>query len=254
MLGLGLSINKNIYTKNFFVSYWDTTKTSVGSSNNDQIKLPLVAGGVFNFNISWGDGNSNIITAWNQAEVTHTYSLPGIYKIIIEGQLEGFSFSNSGDKLKLLTIQNGGDYFKFADGGGQLYGCSNLTSCSGIYKSTTGIQNMTAFFRACSSLNCTLNINTLSCTNMYTMLYQATSYNHPVSHFIITNVANMNLMLTGSGLSNSNYSDALIAWNSRSHKNGVTLAASAKYEARATSARADFIDNHSWVINDSGAA
>lgn len=237
-----------------FISTWDTTKTSVGSSNNNQIKLPLVNGGTFAFKVNWGDGLSDTITVWNQAETTHTYAATGIYQIEISGILQGFAFSNAGDRLKLLSIQNGGNSFKVADGGGQFYGCANLTSVANMNQATTGIANMTAFFRACSYLNCNLDINTASCTNMYTFMYQATLFNYPVAHLDITNVANLNLAFSSAGLSNSNYSDALIAWNARTHQNSVTLAASAKYEARALAARTDFVNNHSWIINDGGAA
>lgn len=59
---------------NAFVSTWDTTKTSTGSSSVDQIKLPLILNGSYNFNVQWGDGTSNNITSWNQAETTHVYA------------------------------------------------------------------------------------------------------------------------------------------------------------------------------------
>ena len=53
-----------------FVSQWKTDNPGV--SNNDQITLPLVSGGTYNFLVQWGDGNSDTITVWNQAETTHT--------------------------------------------------------------------------------------------------------------------------------------------------------------------------------------
>jgi hypothetical protein len=236
-----------------FVSIWNTNNTSSGSSNNNQVKLPVYNGGVYNFVVDWGDGLSDVITAWNDAALTHTYAAIGTYTIRISGQFEGFQFANAGDRLKLLSIENGGNNFKIGENvGGNFYGCSNFTHFKNL--NTIGVQNMTALFRGCSVLNCLLDINTSSCTNMYTMMYQATLLNQSISHFDITNVTNMNLMLTSSGISNSNYSDALIAWNAKSFKNTVTLAASAKYEARAAAARTDFINNHAWTINDGGAA
>jgi len=36
-----------------FISTWDTTNTSTGSSNSDQIKLPLVSNGTYNFTVDY---------------------------------------------------------------------------------------------------------------------------------------------------------------------------------------------------------
>jgi len=35
--------------------------------------------GTYNTLVDWGDGNSDLITSWNQAEVTHTYATADIY-------------------------------------------------------------------------------------------------------------------------------------------------------------------------------
>ena len=39
-----------------FISEWNTTLTSSGSSANDTIKLPLELGGTYGFAVDWGDG------------------------------------------------------------------------------------------------------------------------------------------------------------------------------------------------------
>jgi len=252
MLGLGLGLDKSNTKVNYHISVWDTTKTSSGSSNSNQIKLPAYNGGTYAFTIYWDDGTSSYITSWNDAALTHTYAIEGIKRIIIIGQFEGFKFDNSGDRLKLITIESGGNGFKLGSGGGYFYGCANLTTIDNL--STTGIQNMTAAFRGCSKLNCLLNLDTASATTMYTFLYQATAFNNSVKQLSIALCTNLNLMLSSTAISNTHYSDALIAWNALPHQNSVTLACPAKYEARAAAARTDFINNHSWTINDGGAA
>ena len=78
-----------------FISRWDTTATNSGSSNADQIRLPLESG-TYDFTIDWGDGSSNSITAWDQAEVTHNYTSSGIYTLTITGTLVGWRFGNYG--------------------------------------------------------------------------------------------------------------------------------------------------------------
>ena len=59
---------------NIFTSTWNTLNMSVGSSADSQVRLPLILGGTYNFTVNWGDGTSNNITSWNQAEATHSYN------------------------------------------------------------------------------------------------------------------------------------------------------------------------------------
>jgi hypothetical protein len=75
-----------------FLSRWDTTRTNTGSSSSNQVNLPLISGGTYNFLVHWGDGSSNTITAWNQAQRLHTYASPGVYNINITGQCKGWCF------------------------------------------------------------------------------------------------------------------------------------------------------------------
>jgi hypothetical protein len=91
-------------------------------------------------------------------------------------------------------------------------------------------------------------------TDMEYMLYSDVLFNQDISTFEINLVTTMAHMLEFTALSNANYSNALIAWNSGSFQNGVTLDCSSKYTAGAVAARTDFINNHGWTINDSGAA
>lgn len=44
-----------------FISVWDTTIEST-------IELPLVSSGNYNFSVNWGDGNTDTITTYDQAE------------------------------------------------------------------------------------------------------------------------------------------------------------------------------------------
>jgi len=85
-----------------FVSYWDTSLTSSGSSSSTQIKLPLTSSGTYNFSVYWGDGSNNTITKYNDPAVTHSYSTSGVYTITISDTLIGWRFGNSGDRLKLM--------------------------------------------------------------------------------------------------------------------------------------------------------
>lgn len=123
-----------------FISTWNTATTYTGSTANNQIKLPLIATGLYKFTVQWGDGTSNLITSWNQAEVTHTYPTPGIYTVTITGFIKGWDFAGqnttvvanvTGDRRKITSITQFGclRFVTFESTtivAGAFYGCTNL--------------------------------------------------------------------------------------------------------------------------------
>ena len=131
-----------------------TVKTdNAGTSNNDQFTMPLVSAGSYNAYVNWGDGSSiDHITAYNQSEVTHTFTGgAGTYEVKVYGRLTGWSFNNGGDKAKFLDILQKG-IFDHNNEDGAFYGCSNLTSISAtdkpLFSSTS--TSVVSFFRDCS--------------------------------------------------------------------------------------------------------
>jgi hypothetical protein len=80
--------------RNSFTSTWDTTKAG---SASDSIDLenggrPLNSNGSYNFKVYWGDGTSDIITTYNQAETLHQYPSTGIYEIRIGGEIINWQY------------------------------------------------------------------------------------------------------------------------------------------------------------------
>ena len=148
-----------------FISTWRTTNTSTGSSTSNQVKLPLVATGKYSFTVRWGDSTSNLITVYNQPEVTHTYAAAGDYTIQITGTLIGWQFDFAGDRLKLLTITQWGA-LKFlnidptlSSTKGTFFGCSNLAFPT--VSDTPNFKNLTqatSFLRV-GSANTTVTID-----------------------------------------------------------------------------------------------
>lgn len=89
-----------------FISIWNTALTSTGSSASNQIKLPTVSGGTYNFLWELIDAGLNVvysekITTWDQAEVTATLPAVGVYTSVITGVFVGWQFNGSGDRNKL---------------------------------------------------------------------------------------------------------------------------------------------------------
>lgn len=62
-----------------------------------QIRLPLVEDGEYDFIVDWGDGNfSNIVTGdvdpGNLSGVTHSYEEQGVKRLTITGTINGWNF------------------------------------------------------------------------------------------------------------------------------------------------------------------
>lgn len=61
-----------------FVSTWDTRIVTPTSSAANQIRLPLVDGGDYNFTVSWGDGTTSQVTSPTDSDRGHTFAAPGV--------------------------------------------------------------------------------------------------------------------------------------------------------------------------------
>jgi surface protein len=198
-------------TQTDFVSRWDTRQTSVASSANDQITLPLVESGTYNFVVDWGNGNISNITEWNQPEVTHTYSTSGIYDIIISGTLIGWSFNNTGDRLKIIEISQWGS-IGFGDTGYNFAGSMNLVMAATDAPDLTETQNLTHAFYESSNLGDIGDMNSWNVshvTDMSFMFSWADSFNQPIGSWNVSSVKNMNGMFAGA----SGFNQSIGSWD-----------------------------------------
>jgi surface protein len=198
---------KNTYAALPFISTWKTDNLSTGSSTNTKVKLPLVSTGTYKFTVNWGDGSSNVITIWNQAEVTHTYAAIGTYTITITGFIKGWEFNNLGDRLKIMTLVQWG-CLRIGNGmppldfnRGFFYGCENIT-----YTTTTdilnlkGVTNVGGLFRRnyqTTKINNIEKLDVSKITNANNMFSNCVRWDGDVSYFNTSNITNMYNMLGG---------------------------------------------------------
>ena len=197
-----------------FVSKWNTSNTSSGSSTATQIKLPLASiGGTYNFLVDWGDGTSNTITVYNQPQVTHTYASPGIYTITISGTCTGWVFNNIGDKLKLLSILNWGSLKLGTNQGSYFSGCTNLTlSTVSDVLNLTGTTSLSSAFRACTALTAVNRMNEWNVSNvtsMNSLFLLATNFNQPIGNWNVINVNSMSSMFSDA----IRFNQPISSWN-----------------------------------------
>ena len=174
-----------------FISVWDTTL----GDGNPSIILPLVVSGNYNFSVNWGDGNTDTITAYDQAETTHTYATGGIYTITITGTIEGWSFAGVGECAKITSITNIGP-LKLGNEGAYFYGCTNLTTIGGVFD-LTGTTNFNSMFDSCTSLTSVNGIgswNTSAVTSMDSVFNGATNFNQNIGGWDVSSVTNMSVM------------------------------------------------------------
>lgn len=169
-----------------FISVWNTTNTSSGSSNSNQIKLPLTNGGVYNFSVDWGDGSTSVITSWNQTETTHTYSVSGTKTLTIKGVINGFRFANTADKLKIISVSKWG-CFRLSANGATFDGCANLTlDAVEDILNLSGTTTLNSTFRNCVSLTTINNISFWYVAHILTMnsaFAGCTSFNSSFSNW-----------------------------------------------------------------------
>ena len=161
-----------------FKSTWNTNFVSSRYSNDTQIWLPLDEDGIYDFIVDWGDGTTSHITEYEwMGNRIHTYEEPGIYNLSITGKIEGWSFQNKGDKLKLIEISSWGP-LQLGNLGHNFYGCKNLeVSATDILdtSNTTTLQNA---FMDCHKFNGDLsNIDTSKVEEMGGMFYRAYIFN-----------------------------------------------------------------------------
>ena len=199
-----------------FISIWQTD--NAGVSNTDQIILPLVSAGTYNFDVKYNGLVIKTITNYTDNIITFPDGA-GTKEIEIEGEIIGWRFNNGGDCLKLLDVSNWGS-FALGPVEDHFQGCENFNitasdapdlsfttslreSFEGCFSlntdnigtwDTSAIINFSRMFWNCSIFNGNVGFNTSSANNMSFMFANCQQFNQPVSTFDTSNVTDMSLM------------------------------------------------------------
>lgn len=177
-----------------FISDWDTTLMSTGSSASNQVTLPLYEGGIYDFSVSWGDGTSSRIRSFNAPDVTHTYAAGGVYRITIKDIINGFRFNYTGDRLKIKSVTQWG-CFRPGNLGYVFYGCSNLNLATVTdVPNLKGVTTLAYMFAQCSSIS---RINRIEewdiseVTDISSLFWQVAQFNQSLNNWDTSKVTDM---------------------------------------------------------------
>ena len=219
---------------NGFVSKWilDDAKT---------IRLPLYESTVedptaYDFIVNWGDGTTGEVTAYNDPDAQHTYTIAGEKTISITAtKLKGFNFSKAPTSKDLFVSVDQWDNIALGNGEGYFSNCLNLgtfgaTDAPNLSETTTlkkcfantdfngdlsawdvsTITTMDSAFSFCFSFNTSLSSWDVSnVTTMSYMFYGAAAFNQDISSWNVGRVTDMTRMFDFADV----FSQDLSSWN-----------------------------------------
>jgi surface protein len=255
---------------NPFITTWKTDNQ--GTSNDNQITIPIDPNLTYNYTVDWGDGSSSTETA----SATHTYATAGTYSVSISGDFPTIFFNLDGDRLKLLSVDQWGDNaWERLDL--SFYGCRNLivpatdtpnlteaNSIFGVFAQCTNlnapsisnwdvsnVQQISAAFFGCSIFNQDLSSWDISSANSLGQMFSnASNFNQDLSSWDISNVNDMFNAFDGTGLSSKNYDKMLNSWALQSVQPNVEVGAQGIIYCDGAGARASLIENGWNFVED----
>ncbi|NRA49453.1 MAG: BspA family leucine-rich repeat surface protein, partial [Phaeodactylibacter sp.] len=181
---------------NYFVSEWNTNNS--GTSASDEIELPLMSYGNYNFDVIYNGNVIKTITSYTDNTVVFADGA-GVKEIQITGVIEGWSFANTGDKLKILEISNWGEYTSHESDVQEFHGCSNLNVIATDSPDISAKSTLFAFFRNCSSLTSIgSGWATSAILSLERMFSGCTSFNEDIAYFNVSAVTNLRNTFTSS--------------------------------------------------------
>ena len=183
--------SKNCY----FITTWKTN--NAGSSGNNQITIPTFTGLSYNYDVDWDD--DGIFDQFNiTGDVTHSFPSTGVYKINIRGDFPRIYFNNSGDRKKIISIDQWGD-IQWSSMTDAFYGCDQLVHNAGDAPDLSQATSLTGMFR------------------------DALMIDFSLEDWDISTITHMVMAFNNTGISVENYDNTLLSWVGQSTQSNVTV-------------------------------
>ncbi len=187
-----------------FVSVWEV------SDDNLQVVLPVPRGFNYDFKVDWGDGTHGQVTAWDDAEATHTYAQAGTYTLTLSGLVEAWSFWKIPHSKNMITAVTNLGSVGWRNFFGAFLACANLTEVAG--GDTSQVTDMRYMFaHAPLATPDTSGWDTAQVTDMAGMFWQAKSANPEVSNWDTAKVTDMSYMFSAAGSASPEVSNWKVA-------------------------------------------
>jgi hypothetical protein len=205
---------------------------NTGTSNDDQFTIQTRPGPTYNYTIDTSDGQHITGVAGNH---TITFPSAGTYAVKISQQFPYIYYTNTGDKLKIIELNQWGTGLR-SSFGGSLFGCSNMVVTATDVPNLTNVTTLGTSFTGCTLANpnmrnwnmSTITVlewafassgvnpdvtlwNTASLTTLARTFSSNTAFNSDISNIKIKLITTMSSMLDNSGMSTENYSKWLIS-------------------------------------------
>lgn len=152
---------------------------SANVTSGNSITLPLNVSGDYDFTVKWGDGEIDLITAYDDPNITHTYSSTDVFDVEITGKCTWFSHSVSEDTPYVVEVKQWGDSCDFTKL--DFRRCINLTTIPSSPLTGVDVDNYTAssyFFFQCdlTTLPTDFFINAVNLTSITYIVMDNSSF------------------------------------------------------------------------------
>ena len=180
-----------------FITTWQSDNP--GTSNNTQITIPTFGAG-YSYDIYWEEVGVPTNNGTEPTQIgNHTITFPsvGTYLIEISGNFPQIYFANSGDKDKILSVEQWGE-IAWATMAQAFYGCTNLIVPAVDAPDLSGVTSLFYMFRGATSLNHSIDhwdVSTI--LNFGHMFRDATSFNQSFSSWDVSNAQKTFDMFSG---------------------------------------------------------
>ena len=231
LLLFALSISSGIWAQDPFITTWKTDNP--GASCSSCITIPTFGSG-YNYDVDWNDDGTYDDTNVT-GSITHDYGSPGTYTIRIRGNFPRIYFNNSGDKQKILNIDQWGD-IAWSSMARAFSGCTYVNVSASDRPNLSSVTDMNNMFRDAITFNQDISdwdvssvtimksmfsgavafnnggmpldwSNTGMVTDMSFMFFLTDSFNQDISDWDVSAVKSMRSMFTQSDAFNQDISD-----------------------------------------------
>ena len=183
--------------KKYFITTWKTDIHATLHPNT--ITIPTFGDG-YNYSVDWGDGTSSRNVIEN---ISHTYKRAGTYKVKILGNFPRIYFTEGTDlygnvvdenNLKIISIDQWGE-IKWTSMGEAFVGCENLAGQATDIPDLSNVKDMYSMFFNAKSFNQNIGTwNVSNVTDMYAMFLGAEAFNQNIGNWNVSNVTDMSSM------------------------------------------------------------